>query len=154
MPPLGSPRAYPNRADRLPCAPATFSGLTNARTGAPIPVLEPIRWTRNLPATSSPVRLSQQALAFLHFVPQPNTANGTFNFLHHARSAPSLTSGTTLTPHRPQFLHRKDQISGRYLFNDTYEAGIPFWGHDERNNLGRTQGVEAPGSTFSAHADQ
>jgi len=34
-----------------------------------------------------------------------------------------------------------DQISGRYIFNDTYEAGTPFWGHDERNNLGRTQNL-------------
>src|SRR5262249_42526461 len=34
-----------------------------------------------------------------------------------------------------------DQIYGRYLFNDTYEAGTPVWGHDERNNLGRTQNV-------------
>ena len=33
----------------------------------------------------------------------------------------------------------KDQLSGRYLFNDTYEAGTPIWGHDERDNFGRTQ---------------
>ena len=38
-------------------------------------------------------------------------------------------------------LSAKDQISGRYIFNDTYEAGTPIWGHDERNNLGRTQNV-------------
>ena len=35
----------------------------------------------------------------------------------------------------------KATVSGRYVFNDTYEAGIPFWGHDERNNLGRSQNV-------------
>ena len=38
-------------------------------------------------------------------------------------------------------LSSKDQLAGRYVFNDTYEAGTPIWGHDERNNLGRTQNV-------------
>src|SRR3954464_12600892 len=40
-------------------------------------------------------------------------------------------------------LYTKDNIYGRYVYNDTYEAGVPVWGHDERNNLGRTQNVSA-----------
>ena len=86
-------------------------------------------------------RLSPQSLTFLQFVPQPNTTNGAFNFLTTPFSAVSYQRNyTTRIDHT---LSSKDSLSGRYLFNDTYEAGIPIWGHDERNNLGRTQGVEA-----------
>jgi hypothetical protein len=85
-------------------------------------------------------RLSPQTLAFLQFVPQPNTQNGTQNFISNPFSAVSYQRNyTTRIDHN---FSTRDVLSGRYLFNDTYEAGIPFWGHDERNNLGRTQGVE------------
>jgi carboxypeptidase family protein len=118
-----------------------FRGLTNARTGAPIAVIDPATGAQ-FPGNIIPTnRLSQQSLTFLQFVPQPNTVNGAFNFLTTPFSAVSYQRNyTTRIDHT---LSSKDSLSGRYLFNDTYEAGIPIWGHDERNNLGRTQGVEA-----------
>ena len=125
-----------------------FRGLVNARTRA---AHRPERSAerRQSSATSFPRQLlSQQALTFLAFEPQPNTSNGTFNF---------ATTPSSATSTQRNFLGRidhtfssKDPISGRYLFNDTYEAGIPVWGHDERNNLGRTQNVAASWThTFS-----
>ena len=66
-------------------------------------------------------------------------SNGYSNFATTAASAVS---------HQKNYTARIDHIfsqarrfSGRYVFNDTYEAGTPIWGHDERNNLGRTQNV-------------
>src|SRR5262249_7464936 len=83
--------------------------------------------------------LSPQTLAFLQFEPLPNTNNGVFNYLTSAASAVSTQRNfTTRIDHN---LSTKDQISGRYVINDTYEAGTPIWGHDERNNNGRTQNI-------------
>lgn len=117
-----------------------FSGIRNARTGAIIPVLDPFAGTP-FPGNIIPKsRLSTQTLTYLNFEPLPNTSNGTFNFLSSPFSAVSYQRNyTTRIDHN---FSTRDVLSGRYLFNDTYEAGVPFWGHDERNNLGRTQGVE------------
>ena len=83
--------------------------------------------------------LSPQTQAFLNFEPLPNTSNGAFNYLTKAASAVSRQKNfTTRIDHN---ISNKDSISGRYVYNDTYEAGTPVWGHDERNNLGQTQGV-------------
>ena len=85
--------------------------------------------------------LSKQSLAFLQFEPLPNfsVANNPANFATTPRSAVSRQKNfTTRIDHS---LSSKDSIAGRYVFNDTYEAGTPIWGHDERNNLGRTQNV-------------
>jgi hypothetical protein len=84
-------------------------------------------------------RLSPQTLAFLAYEPLPNTSNGVFNFLTTAQSAVSLQKN--YLGRIDHVLSGKDQLIGRYVFNDTYEAGTPLWGHDERNNLGRTQNV-------------
>ena len=83
--------------------------------------------------------LSPQTLAFLQYEPLPNTSNGVFNYVTTAQSAVSRQKN--FTGRVDQVLSSKDQIAGRYVFNDTYEAQIPIWGHDERNNLGRTQNV-------------
>jgi outer membrane receptor protein involved in Fe transport len=118
-----------------------FSAIKNARTGASIAVLDPSAgapFPGNLIPQS---RLSPQATTFLQFVPQPNTVNGAFNYLSNPFSAVSYQRN--YTPRIDHNFSTHDILSGRYLFNDTYEAGIPFWGHDERNNLGRTQGVAA-----------
>ena len=81
--------------------------------------------------------MSKQALVFLDFVPLPNTRYGTYNFFTTpAAQSPRQDNYTARIDHN---FSTKDSLSGRYIFNDTYEAGIPFWGHDERNNLGRTQ---------------
>ncbi len=115
-----------------------FSKLVNARTGTPIVLRDPL----NIGIVGNVIpksALSPQALAFLQFEPTANASNGAFNFASTPASATSYQRNyTTRIDH---ILSQKDNISGRYTFNDTYEAGIPFWGHDERNNLGRTQNV-------------
>ena len=81
--------------------------------------------------------------------------NGTFNFRDHAGQRGLLPAELTTARIDHAFSSSKDQLSGRYLFNDTYEAGTPIWGHDERNNLGRTQNVAASEThIFSPTADQ
>jgi Carboxypeptidase regulatory-like domain len=114
-----------------------FSSVTNARTGAPIPILDPFAGTP-FPGNIIPQsRLSPQSLTFLQFMPQPNAQNGALNFLTTPFSATSWQRNyTTRMDHS---FSSRDVISGAYVFNDTYEAQIPVWGHDERNNLGTTQ---------------
>lgn len=117
-----------------------FSKLVNARTNAPITLRDPLGVgivNNIIPRTA----LSRQSLAFLEFVAQPNTSNGAFNYLSPTFSAVSKQDNYTARVDH-QF-SAKDSITGRYVFNDTYEAGVPFWGHDERNNLGRAQTVSS-----------
>ena len=117
-----------------------FSGLVDARTRAPIVLKDPL----NIGIVGNVIpkaALSKEALAFLAFEPLPNTSNGTFNFATTAASATSTQRNFLGRIDRT--LSSKDQIFGRYLLNDTYEAGTPVWGHDERNNLGRTQNFAA-----------
>ena len=113
-----------------------FRGFTNARTGAPITLRDPL----NIGISDNVIpssRLSKQALVFLEFMPQPNAQVGTQNFATTPSSA--LSTQDNYTGRIDHLFSTKDSLSGRYIFNDTYEAGIPFWGHDERNNLGRSQ---------------
>jgi hypothetical protein len=83
--------------------------------------------------------LSQQSLTFLQFEPLPNTSNGVFNYWTTPASA--VSRQRNFTGRIDQAVSGANLISGRYVFNDTYEASAPIWGHDERNNLGRTQNV-------------
>jgi len=126
-----------------------FSQVKNARTGGPIAILDPFAGTP-FPGNIIPQsRLSPQATTFLQFVPQANASNGAFNFLSNPFSA--VSHQRNYTPRIDHNFSSHDVLSGRYVFNDTYEAGVPFWGHDERNNLGRTQGVAASEThTFGA----
>src|SRR5689334_16878385 len=115
-----------------------FRGLVDARTRLPIILKDPL----NIGIVGNVVpkaALSKEALAYLAFEPLPNASNGTFNFATTAASATSTQKNFLGRIDRA--LSSKDQLAGRYLFNDTYEAGTPIWGHDERNNLGRTQNV-------------
>ncbi len=118
-----------------------FTGFVNARTKAPIAILDPFAgspFPNNIVPTS---RLSPQAVTFLQFVPQPNTQNGAFNYVSTPFSAvPYQHNYTARVDHN---VSARDVLSGHYIFNDTYEAQIPFWGQDYRNNLGRTQNVAA-----------
>ncbi len=117
-----------------------FRSLVNARTGQPIILRDPLNAgiTGNVIPKSL---LSPQATAFLNFEPAPNTSTGAFNYLSPTFSAVSTQDNYTgRVDHQ---LSQRDAISGRYVFNDTYEAGVPFWGHDERNNLGRAQNVSS-----------
>lgn len=117
-----------------------FTNLVNARTGAKIVLRDPL----NVGIVNNVIpkaALSAQSLAFLEFQAKPNTSNGTFNYLSPTFSAVSKQDNYTgRVDHQ---FSPKDYVSGRYVFNDTYEAGVPFWGHDERNNLGRAQNVSA-----------
>jgi Carboxypeptidase regulatory-like domain len=113
-----------------------FRGLTNARTGAPITLNDPLNVgiaNNVIPAS----RLSRQSLTFLEFMPLPNTQVGTQNFASTPASA--VSKQDNYNARIDHIFSSKDSLSGRYIFNDTYEAGVPFWGHDERDNLGRSQ---------------
>ncbi|WP_321469930.1 carboxypeptidase-like regulatory domain-containing protein [uncultured Paludibaculum sp.] len=115
-----------------------LSGLVNARTGAPIVLNDPLGVgivNNQIPKSA----LSPQAQAFLAFQPSANTQNGVFNYLSTPASA--VSTQDTYTARVDHNLSSRDVVSARYVFNDTYEAGVPFWGHDERNNLGRTQNL-------------
>ena len=94
--------------------------------------------------------LSPQTQAFLNFEPLPNTSNGVFNFLTTASSAVSRQKNfATRIDHN---ISNRDTVAGRYVINDTYEAGTPVWGHDERNNNGRTQNLSLSWTrTINAH---
>ncbi len=117
-----------------------FSQLVNARTGEPLVLRDPLNAgiVNNVIPTS---RLSPQALAFLEFQPLPNTQNGTLNYL-----SPTFSANSYQHNYNGRVDHtfsQNDAFSARYVFNDTYEAGVPFWGHDERDNLGRSQNVSS-----------
>jgi hypothetical protein len=114
-----------------------FRGLKDSK-GNPITLKDPLGIgivDNQVPKSA----LSSQTLAFLQYEPLPNTSNGVFNYLTTAASAVSYQKN--FTGRVDHTLTSKDLISGRYVFNDTYEAGTPIWGHDERNNLGRAQNV-------------
>ncbi len=83
--------------------------------------------------------LSSQAQAFLKFEPVPNTQNGVFNFINTPQSP--VSTQDNYTGRVDQIVSSRDNLTGRYIFNDTLEKGTPFWGHDQRDNLSRTQNV-------------
>ena len=118
-----------------------FSQLVNSKTKVPIRILDPFSG-QPFPNNVIPTTLlSPQSLAFLQFVPQPNL-NSSFvnNYLPPRFTAlPWQRNYTARIDHN---LSTHDTLSGTYVFNDTFEASIPVWGHDERNNLGRTQNAQ------------
>jgi hypothetical protein len=116
-----------------------FRGLVDSK-GNPITLKDPLGI--GIVGNQVPKSLlSPQTQAFLNYEPLPNTSNGVFNYLTAAQSAVSWQKN--FTGRVDHSLSARNLISGRYTFNDTYEAGTPIWGHDQRNNLGRTQNVEA-----------
>ncbi|MDQ1469717.1 MAG: hypothetical protein QOJ99_1197 [Bryobacterales bacterium] len=130
---VGQYRIVPTQAQRN----GDFRGLTDSK-GAPITLKDPlgVGYAGNVIPQSL---LSPQTLAFLAYEPLPNASLGIQNYLTTPFSATSYQHNYTTRMDHTFSSH--DTISGRYVFNDTYEAGIPVWGHDERNNLGRTQNV-------------
>ncbi len=116
-----------------------FSNLVNAQ-GQRITLRDPLNIgivNNRIPAN----RLSPQIQTFLNFVPLPNTSTGNFNFINKAISA--ISRQDNYTARVDHNFSANDTVSGRYIFNDTYEAGVPYWGNDERNNLGRSQNVSS-----------
>ena len=80
-----TPKLVPPTAVRT----GDFSQVNNARTGAPIAILDPFAGTP-FPGNIIPAnRLSPQATTFLQFVPQPNAQIGALNFLAPPFSATS-----------------------------------------------------------------
>ena len=113
-----------------------FSRLVNGRTGERIVLRDPLNI--GIVNNQIPQRfLAPQSLTFLKFQPLPNTQNGTQNFINNPQSA--VSTQNNYTSRIDHVFSTNDTITGRYVFNDTYEAGVPYWGHDERNNLGRAQ---------------
>lgn len=115
-----------------------FSKLINATNRQPIILRDP----QNVPIANNIIpksQLSPQALAFLAFTPLPNTSNGTFNFINNPVAATSRQDNYNARVDH-QF-SPKDAIFGRFVFNDTFEAGVPYWGNDQRDNLGRTKNL-------------
>jgi hypothetical protein len=131
-----APKLVPPTAVRT----GDFTNVKNARTGALIPILDPSTgapFPGNIIPTS---RLSPQSLTFLQFVPQPNAQAAGVNFFTTPFSATSWQRNyATRMDHN---ISSRDVLSGTYVFNNTYEAQIPIWGHDERNNLGTTQNAD------------
>ena len=108
------------------------------KTGKPIVLKDPlgIGIVNNVIPTS---KLSPQIQTFLKFVAAPNTVQGANNFINTPISAQGRQDNyTARIDHN---FSAKDTVSGRYIFNDTFEAGIPYWGHDQRDNLGRSQNL-------------
>ncbi len=116
-----------------------FTNLVNAQ-GQKITLRDPL----NVGIVNNKIptnRLSPQIQTFLKFVPLPNTSVGNFNFINTAISA--IARQDNYTARVDQNFSARDSVSGRYIFNDTFESGAPYWGHDERNNLGRSQNVSS-----------
>ena len=120
-----------------------LSGLTNNK-GVPIVLKDPL----NIGITGNVIPkafLSPQALAFLQYEPLPNTLNGVFNFISTPQNAVS-TQDNYLGRVDHNFSSR-DMLTARFLFDDSFQAGTPFWGHDTRSNFARTQNL----STSETH---
>jgi hypothetical protein len=110
-----------------------FRGLLNATSRQPLTLRDPLNAGivgNVIPAS----RLSPQARAFIQFTPLPNTQQGLQNFI--SQRPTGLSQQDTYTGRVDHVFSAKDTIFARYIFNDTFEAGIPFWGNDQRDNIG------------------
>jgi len=125
-----------------------FRNVKDSRTGAPITLKDPmgIGITGNV----IPSRfLSEQATTFLKYTPAPNASVSNFNYLSTPMSA--ISKQDNYTARVDHVLTASDNLSFRYIFNDTREAGTPFWGNDIRDNLARTRNIAATHTrTFSS----
>lgn len=115
-----------------------FRNLTRTVNGQQVPIVlrDPLGVgivNNVIPAN----RLSPQIQTFLKFTPLPNTSAGIQNFINTPISA--ISRQDNYTARIDHNFSNRDVISGRYIFNDTYEAAVPYWGNDQRDNLGRSQ---------------
>jgi hypothetical protein len=109
-----------------------FRGLTTG-AGAAIALRDPLNAGivgNVIPAS----RLSPQARAFIPFTPLPNTQTGNFNWTSGRPS--SLSKQDNYTARLDHNFSTKDSVFARYIWNDTFEAGAPIWGNDQRDNTG------------------
>ncbi len=110
-----------------------FRGLVNASTRAPLTLKDPL----NIGIVNNVIplsRLSAQAKVFIGFTPLPNTLQGLQNWT--SLRPTGLSEQDTYTTRIDHTFSQKDTIFARYIFNDTFEAGNPFWGNDQRDNVG------------------
>lgn len=115
-----------------------FRGVRDSRTGEPITLRDPLEI--GIVNNVIPQQfLSEQALTFLRYVPEPNTLAGTSNYINTPKSG--ISKQDNYTARADHALTRNDALSFRYIFNDTREAGTPYWGNDVRDNLARTQNI-------------
>lgn len=127
-------RIVPNAAQRA----GDLSGLKDNK-GNPIALRDPLG-VGILPNNQIPQsRLSPQALGHLSFTPLPNTVNGVFNFLAPTFSA--LSRQKNFNARIDHNFSGKDIVYGRFVWNNTFEAGLPAWGNDQRDNLGNTKNL-------------
>ncbi|MEO8661529.1 MAG: TonB-dependent receptor [Bryobacteraceae bacterium] len=127
-------RIVPTAAQRS----GDLSGLKNNK-GVPIVLKDPLG-AGILPNNQIPQSLlSSQAQGHLSFTPLPNTSNGAFNFLAPTFSA--LSRQKNFNSRIDHNFSTKDTVYGRFVYNDTFEAGLPAWGNDQRDNLGNTKNL-------------
>ncbi|MBM3762420.1 MAG: TonB-dependent receptor [Acidobacteria bacterium] len=110
-----------------------FRGLINASSRQPLTLRDPLNAgivNNQIPLS----RLSPQARAFIAFTPLPNTQVGAQNWI--SQRPTGLSKQDTYTGRVDHTFSQKDTIFARYVFNDTFEAGAPFWGNDQRDNIG------------------
>jgi outer membrane receptor protein involved in Fe transport len=115
-----------------------FRNLTRKVNGVDTPIV--LRDPLNVGIVNNviPARaFSPQIQTFLKFTPLPNRPGLTNNFINTPISA--LGRQDNYTARIDHNFSARDSVSGRYIFNDTFEAGNPYWGHDQRDNLGRSQ---------------
>src|SRR5262245_61523289 len=126
-----------------------FRNLTRKVNGVDTPIV--LRDPLNVGIVNNVIpagALSPQIQSFLKFTPLPNRPGLTNNFINTPISA--LGKQDNYTARIDQNFSSRDSVSGRYIFNDTFEAGNPYWGHDQRDNLGRSQNyVSSWTHTFS-----
>ena len=150
----GGRARLPHRSASTRCAIGDFTNLVNPRTGAKIVLRDPL----NIGIVNNIIPKARTECAVVDVSAIPGQAEHSAMALStisvQRLSAPSqsrtTTPGASTISSRP-----RTTISGRYVFNDTYEAGVPFWGHDERNNLGRGSECLGPNCTTinSPHPD-
>src|SRR5215813_12059104 len=101
-----------------------FSKLVDSK-GKPIVLKDPLNVgiVNNIIPKNA---LSPQIQTFLKFVPMPNTSQGANNFINTPASV--LGKQDNYTARIDHNFSARDVVSGRYIFNDTYEAGVPYWG--------------------------
>ena len=115
-----------------------LSGLKDNK-GVPILLKDPLG-VGLLPNNQIPKSLlSSQAQGHLSFTPLPNTLNGAFNYLAPTFSA--LSRQKNFNARIDHTFSNKNVVYGRYVYNDTFEAGLPVWGNDQRDNLGNTKNL-------------
>ncbi|MBL8177727.1 MAG: TonB-dependent receptor [Bryobacterales bacterium] len=136
---LGSAAARYGRVAPTAMRQGDFRGLTDSR-GNPITLKDPLNV--GIVNNQIPARLlSFQATTFLKFVPEANTSVGTSNLLISPLSG--IGKQDNYTARADHNLTERDNVSFRYVINDTFEAGTPGLPNDQRDNNARTQNIAA-----------